>query len=111
MVSPLFTNEVLSPYTFPAEPDIGRFLALRPHLVTLLGQGINVVERIFGTGTTVILQIHVDPEDDSEQLFALVQTTLTVDYALELLDRFDEQWWLDASLEARGDLTFDVGFV
>ncbi len=55
------------------------------------------------------LQLLADRDDGNHvDLFAIIQTRLPEDEALKLLDKFDEQWWLEAAVQGRGRLTIDV---
>jgi len=38
----------------------------------------------------------------------IVRTSLSLEAAFRRLDRFDEDWWLDASDAAQGTLTIDI---
>lgn len=95
-------------FRFRGGESVGRYLGSRPHLIPLLFEAIDWVERIFGTGTPLVLEIHHDPADGTDELFALVQTHVEHVRAGELLDELDNAWWLDVARFAAGDLNFDV---
>lgn len=95
-------------YLFRAGDSVSRYLGLRPHLIPLLFEAIEWVERIFGLGTALALEVHHDPADGTDELFALIQAGVEPVRAGELLDQLDELWWLDVATYAAGDLNFDV---
>ena len=63
----------------------------------------------FPEQTRIQLQLLSDREDGNHvDLFTVIQTDLPEDEALRRLDRFDEEWWLEAAVKGRGRLTVDV---
>jgi hypothetical protein len=90
-------------------PAVRSYLGANPSLVPLLVEARRTVPRFFPGETRVRLQVLADRDDeDHTDLFAIIQTALPEDDALRCLDRFDEEWWLDAAGRAGGRLTIDV---
>jgi len=56
----------------------------------------------------IALSLNKDPEEDYEGLSITVKTTLETEQALALLDKFDEEWWLDLDSEIRNTVTVMV---
>ena len=85
-------------YTWVRPPAIARFLEDHPTMAPLLIEAHEQIQRHFGP-RTVTLDVVVDPEgDDEPRLVARVRTSLDPVQALGILDQFDSEWWLDASL-------------
>jgi len=99
-------------YTFRGHGEVSRFLERYPFLVPLLLEAYSKFWNYFGPHPRVFLEVVTDPEaPDDRELFALVCTSLTPDEALDRLDQFDRDWWLDASYTAQGKLCIDVEFL
>ncbi len=90
---------------------MAEFLDAHPFLVPLLMEAHGKIEKHFGPFPDVVLEVVTDPEAENDrELFALVQTDLSPDEALHRLDRLDQEWWLEASLQARCLLNIDVEY-
>jgi len=99
-------------YIFRETQEVSRFLEDNPFLVLLLLEAYGQIDRYFGPYPRVFLEVVTDPEaPEDRELFALIYTGLTPDEALDRLDHFDRDWWLDASHTAQGKLCIDVEFL
>jgi hypothetical protein len=100
-------------YGFRNRRDVMNFIREHPFLLPLLLEARPAIERHFGREARVVLEVLIDPEDHPAQpvLYACVQTHLSAKEASRLLDQFDEDWWLDASENAHGELCMTVDFV
>ncbi|MCX7707648.1 MAG: hypothetical protein N2204_06550 [Anaerolineae bacterium] len=99
-------------YGFRGEAEAVRFLRMHPALIDLLLEALPHVERYFGPHPEVVLEVVVDPEaSDSEELFANIRTSLPVEEALECLNQFDEEWFLDQLARTEGRFNFNLEFV
>lgn len=99
-------------YTFRRRVEVSRFLERHPFLVPVLWEAYSKFRNYFGSYPQVFLEVVTDPEaPDDYELFALICTSLTPDETLDRLDRFDRDWWLDASHAAQGKLCVDVEFL
>lgn len=95
-VRPLKDIELLGRfYTFNNSIEVKRFLLVHDHLINPLFEAYKHIKEIFGLGVDVYLEIHRDPEEDFEGLFVVVKTNLSPEKSLDLLDKFDEEWFLD----------------
>lgn len=98
-------------YTLRRHAKVSQFLEKFPFLVTLLVEAYSKFGNYFGPYPRVFLEVVTDPEAlDDHELFALIYTSLTPDEALDRLDWFDREWWLDASHKAQGKICIDVEF-
>lgn len=108
-VRPLKDIELLGRfYTFNNSIEVKRFLLAHDHLITPLFEAYKHIKEIFGPGVDVYLEIHRDPEEDFEGLFIIAKTNLSPDQSLNLLDKFDEEWWLDVDDEIRKFVEVDI---
>lgn len=99
-------------YVFRRRMEVLRFLDVHPFLVPLLLEAYAKIGRYFEPYHEVFLEVISDPEATNDrQLFAFIGTRLPPDEALDSLEPFDEEWWLDTLDEARGKLCIDVEFL
>ena len=95
-------------YTFSNPDEVKRFVLMHDYFIGPLFEVRKHVEKVFGTGVEVCLEVDRDPEEDFEGLSAIVKTNLSPESSLDLLDKFDEEWWLDVDSEIRMTLTIMV---
>ncbi len=95
-------------FTNPAEAE--RFLLAHDELIPYLLESDKHLKRVFGENIVdVCLECVSDPEEDYEGLFVTVKTNLSPEESLDLLDKFDDEWFLDyVPSEAISILTVDV---
>jgi hypothetical protein len=83
-------------YTIENPFEVKSFLAAHPNLKDYLFETHEQIERFFGNSALEICLKHdSDPEEDYEGLFVIVETHLSPEEALDLLDKFDDEWFLD----------------
>lgn len=88
---------------------VWEFVASHPFLISILEEVRQRVSDFFPLPFNLILEVTTDPEATaSHALFVFIQTPLALTEALRRLDRFDEEWWLEASERAEGKLCIDV---
>ena len=106
-----FISELNRLYEFRGD-GVVRYLANYPSLFNLLKEAHEQIRKYFGQDVRVALDAIKDGEmDDSERLFAFVQTELSADDALDRLYELYEQWWLDALSGVQPKMSIDVEFV
>ncbi len=98
-------------YQFRNHGEVQTFLREHASLVNVLLEALPRVAHRFGQASQIALEVVADPEDHDRKLFAFILTALPAEAALELRDQFDNEWWLDASERAQGQLIFDVEFI
>jgi hypothetical protein len=98
-------------YTFRRAEEVSGFLQAHPFLVPLLLEAHGKIAKYFGPSPEVVLEVIIDPEaEDDRELFALVRVDLSPDEAVRRLERFDQEWWLDASSQGCCLLNIDVEY-
>jgi hypothetical protein len=98
-------------YQFRDRPEVKAFLKRHCFLITVLLNALAQIKSRFGQETQIALEVVHDPEDGDSKLFAFVLTSLSVSEALTMRDRMDEEWWLEASEGAKGQLILDVELI
>lgn len=93
------------------EAGIQSYLCKYPFLFPLLLEAKSQVTRLFGAETKPALQISIDPNDWSAQLFIVIPTRLDADAAFALFDQLDQEWWLEASERAEFRMNFTPEFI
>ena len=99
-------------YSFRDATSVHNYLQIHPNLIGRLTEAHSQLQKYFGPERTIVLQVVKDPEaEDSQQLFAFVRASISVEDALAQLDRFDEEWFLDHLEEFGGNFNVEVEFV
>jgi hypothetical protein len=93
----------------PAEVDA--YVRRYPFLVPILIKAPDHIARHFGAHCGLVLEAPIFPDDGTQHLYLLVRTADPFDEVVAHRDQLDEQWWLDAMVEARSCMTIDVEFV
>ena len=87
--SVLFTIEDLD--------SVKSFVSLYQGLCGFLVEAYQKIQEIFGEYVKEVrLRKSINPEEPIEKLTIVIKTNLDADGSLDLLDRFYEQWWLEA---------------
>ena len=104
-----YTELLGSFYTFNNPIEVKRFLLKYDYLITSLFEAHKQIKRVFEENIVeVCLEYDRDPEENFEGLSVIVKTNLSPELSLDLLDKFDEEWWLDVEDETRMILTVMV---
>lgn len=84
-------------YAFADRAAVVHFLRDRSWVVAVLLEAAEVIPRYFPSDRPVTLEVVNDPETPEDvELYARMPTHLASEAALERLDRFHDEWWLDA---------------
>jgi len=83
------------------------FLKFRPYLNKLLYQVIEKADKYFNN-PKLYLRLIYEPDFDEEELLLSIVTEKTPEEALEILKRFDDEWWIDFSHLYGNKLNIDV---
>jgi hypothetical protein len=105
-------SELKRDYAFGDPAAIAAYLSEHPETLSLLKKASSKILAIFPEDTSLTLDVPPDYESDGlRDLFVRIQTRLGVETALELLDRFNEEWWRKASAGAPLSLHFTTEYV
>jgi hypothetical protein len=81
-------------YTFINPFEVENFLSQHDYLYPVLFEAEDKILEIFGKKAKAInLRYNKDPEGDFDEIVVVVETGLPPDDALDLVDRFDEEWY------------------
>lgn len=98
-------------YEFRNGAAVVEFLEENPFLTPLLFSAYDKVRRYFA-GSRLVLKVIADPEAQEErELFVFIQTKLPPKAARPLFAEFEREWWLDAMLDARGEMNISLEYV
>lgn len=98
-------------YEFRNDEAIREFLKEKPFLLHLLFDAYKEIREYFAA-PHLVLEVIADPEAQEErELFVFIQTKLSPRAARPLLAEFDREWWIDAMLEARGEMNISLRYV
>jgi hypothetical protein len=91
---------------------VQQFLRKHTDLHSTLLRARGELEWIFGPNSRERLTLERDPEEPCDPRLVLrVQTTATAARASELLDSFDDRWWLEVEPGIRARLKVDVEYI
>ena len=101
-------DRVRAAYEFSDEDEVTARLEEYPFLIPLLEEARGYLAKHFGPDAPVRIDPASDITGEDRSLFARVATDLPPRQALDRLNDFDEEWWLDALSASRNLLHFDV---
>ncbi len=107
LLSPLAT--LISLYHID-NSDLLQYLNDNQYLVDILLSAYKVVCSFFGSGTRLDLLIREDHEGGLTTLLAYINTALTPEEALVLLDKFDEDWFIGILPSTNNRLNFQLKY-
>jgi hypothetical protein len=99
-------------YYFDNPKEIKRFLLAHDYLVEYLFEAYVQIKRIFKENLIEIrLKYDRYSEEDYEGLFVNIKTNLSPEPSLNLLEKFDKEWWLKVDFEIRSVITVMVNSI
>lgn len=99
---------ILEEFDFENPVDVLQFLRVNQFLIGILLSAQTNIRRYFGPETSLSLELLVDAEDESRELFILIDSNLSVEQSQERLVHLDQEWWLAASSAGRCLLNLDL---
>ena len=100
---------LLRDYSVSSDSNLAEFLGEHPDLFGLLREARQKIREYFGSDAEVQLDLMADPDDrSSREMFLRIISKLRTKDALRILDRLDEEWWLNASLASQGNMNITV---
>ena len=104
--------ELQALYHIPDPEPVEAFLTGRADLLPYL---VEIPERVRDVAGpipfTLMLEHHEDPEEDFEYLVVTARVPGTVDSHMELLNAFDDTWWLDVPADVCAAVVVTVATV
>ena len=98
------------PFLLKDHEGVYEFLAQNQKLLELL-RSVGVKLHDYFPGSPLRLELIHDPEiENFSQLVVRVITELPVDDAMDRLDRFDYEWWLEHLCEAENKICVNLEF-
>lgn len=109
-ISSSFFVELEKVYFFKEKSQVIRFLNENSYLIPLLFDTAKVIEQYFPDYKPK-LRYPVDQEViDSTRLYIDIPTKYSPKEALDKLDKFEDNWWLENEYKGKGNLTLNVEF-
>jgi hypothetical protein len=103
-------EEIERLYSFRQPIQVRRFLSEHAFVIPLLDAAYDITTRYFAP-LSLALEVIADPDrTDHQQLVLFVAVQSTPADAFAKLQRFDDEWWLDAMDEAQGQLCISPDF-
>ncbi len=100
-----------SPYDIEDRSAVEAFIDRHPFLTSLLERAPAAIQARFGPHAGLRLEVLADPDaEGAEHLYLFIRTGDDFEDVLRRRGRLDDEWWLDAMLDARGHMTLDVEF-
>lgn len=84
--------------------QIKTFIFNNPFLISILTEAPNQIKKVFGNKVNMSLEIHSDPEENNKELFVIIRSKFTPKKARQLIDRLDDEWFLDQLDNTQGYL-------
>ena len=106
-------EQIKKKYSIPESDlsDVEKFLDKHKDLANLLLDACTKI-RDFFTSETLLLELISDTSiEGGEELFVYIQTYLSVEEAVEKINDFDEQWFLDQLSRTKGLFNFNLRFL
>jgi hypothetical protein len=95
-------------YTTDPQP-VTDFLLLHEGLPTVVLESLRRLRLMFGTDARVSLDLMRNPEEDYEELFALVESSVDSSAAFDALCRLDREWLLTLPAHTRALFNVALG--
>jgi hypothetical protein len=106
----VFNPSIENLYILRDANEVRGFLEENPFLIPLLQEAHIHIKKLF-PNSDVVLEVVTDPEIAGEKdLVAFIVVGENVEDASEMLDRLDEEWWLDALDRAQGQFHITLEF-
>lgn len=88
------TEDLKHFYIFNNYEEIKYFISCNTQLLSVLFEAPDHIHRIFGD-VPLHLELYHDPEENYEGLFIIIETELSPKESLNLLEKFDEEWFFN----------------
>jgi hypothetical protein len=96
-------------YSFHNPDEIKRFLSSYDFIIEYLFEAHDQIRRFFGEHIIeILLEYDKDPNENFKGLFVVIKTNLSPAESLDLLEKFDEEWWLGVDFKIRSLISITV---
>ena len=103
-----YINLLKKDYLFKEAKEIETYLWNNKFLLDILLEAHLQITNIFGRSSELYLELHRDYEEDFEELFIIIKAPFEPAQMLNLLDRLDDDWFLDITDKTQGKLNVTV---
>jgi hypothetical protein len=106
-------DKIKKKYSIPESDlsNVEQFLDKHKDIANLVLEAYTKI-RDFFTSETLLLELISDTSiEGGEELFVYIQTYLSVEEAVEKINNFDEQWFLDQLSRTKGLFNFNLRFL
>ncbi len=105
-------NDLRSKFEITNFEEVRNFLMKNRFLVSLIEEIPSKICQYFGNGQKLALQFLYEPDfPQSFELWVHILTALPAKEALSVLERFDEEWWLESIDKSDGKVNITLKFV
>lgn len=105
-------SSTIKNYNISNIDDVKKFIEKHTFLIALLAQIPERVSNFFGSVQGLDLRLILDTEfKGSSELSIRILTNLRAKDAMDILDKFDEEWWLDNITQAENLINISLEFV
>ncbi|MCU0240547.1 MAG: hypothetical protein MUC29_13990 [Pyrinomonadaceae bacterium] len=99
-------------YIIKNPKEVGEFVSENLYLLDLLEEVPSRIYNYFGDNQKLALRVSHEPEfPNSSELWVDILTKLPATEATTLLDKFDEEWWLDNLERTNYKLNITLEFI
>ncbi len=101
-------NQILDCFQIDAKNDVLCFLYSNSFLVDLLLESRIRILRYFGAGSSIILNLKNDDDMAGSILFGLIRSNIEPEKAVEMLNLFDDKWFIRVLPKTKNMLNFQL---
>lgn len=95
--------------SYMEQGSVSAFLDRHPDIANILLDAVPAIEKVFGAGTGLTLQVLVDQDGENDtSLFARIRTSKPVREAIALKKQFYREWWMKQAQALEAPLNFEV---
>jgi hypothetical protein len=105
-------NFLAREYEINNPSEVAKFLLENFFLFDLLKEVPGKIREYFGEKQKTVLKISYEPEyPNAAELWVEILTELSAKDAMQILDRFDEEWWFEKVEKSHGRLNITLKFI
>jgi hypothetical protein len=105
-------NALPSKYEISNFEEIKNFLSRNRFLISLLEEISNKIYQYYGSEQRIALEVFYEPNfPQSSELWISVLTELSAEEARSIMDKLDEDWWLENINRAKCRLNIGIDYV